>query len=502
MMKIQDRWTVLTLALLGMIGSSAHAQAPAEPLPSKIITRNKCFCLPIALEPRQRQLLQEVQLYVKGGAAEAWSLKESVPPTRDEFNYCVPTDGEYWFTIATVKKNSKLTPADVRRLTPGLIVIVDTQPPELAVHLLPPSPRGVFVECKVRDANPDPAQLRAEYQVSDKSWLALQPSAEDPTVFRLPGPVVRDSTVRVTATDRAGNTTTRVVVLGAATVGDSPPGPWESSVAPASLESRSDKVPVPVPDPSPTLAQSPPLKPSPLLNPAPPLAPSPSLGQSPVLNPARQLVGATHVSLDYQVEQQGPTGISKVEVWMTRDEGMTWQRLGEDPDRRSPVEFDLPGEGLYGISLVLTNGSGFGGTTPARGDTPDYWVEVDLTKPSAQLLGFRPGIGDEAGTLAITWQASDKNLGETPIDLYYATRRDGPWLPVARGLKNDGSFRWTLPRDGGPEFFFRMEVTDRAGNQARCDSSQPVVVDTTRPKARVLGIKASGSHHGLTPLSN
>jgi hypothetical protein len=498
-MKTAYWMTALVVAGLAMTGAFARAQTQAEPLPSKIITRNKCFCLPIALEPRQRQLLQEVQLYVKSGQAESWSLKESVPPTREEFNYCVPQDGEYWFTIATVKKNAKLSPADIRRLNPGLIVIVDTQPPEVAVSPLPATPKGTFIECRVRDANPDPSQLRAEYQASDRGWLALQPTAEDPTIFRLPGPLERESVVRVTATDRAGNTTTRVVHLNTAVGTAIAPGLWETPIAPASLESRSDKVPVPVPDPSPSLNQTPPQ--TPVLGHGPMLGQSPTLVPSSTPNPTRQLVGSTHVSLDYQIEQQGPTGISRVEVWMTRDEGANWQKLGEDPDRRSPVDFDLPGDGVFGISLVLTNGSGFGGAPPARGDTPDYWVEVDLTKPSAQLLGFRPGVGEETGTLTITWQASDKNLGETPVDLYYAGHREGPWLPVGRGLRNDGVHRWTLPREGGPEFFFRLEVTDKAGNLTRCDSSQPVVVDTTRPKARVLGIKASLGH-GFAPLGN
>jgi hypothetical protein len=58
----------------------------------------------------------------------------------------------------------------------------------------------------------------------------------------------------------------------------------------------------------------------------------------------------------------------------------SWQRLGEDANRKSPVEIDLPGEGLFGVSLVVTNGRGFGGTPPSPGDSPDWWIEVDVTK--------------------------------------------------------------------------------------------------------------------------
>src|SRR5207244_1207656 len=99
-----------------------------------------------------------------------------------------------------------------------------------------------------------------------------------------------------------------------------------------------------------------------------------------------------------------------------------------------------------------TKGIGLGATPPQRGDIPDYWVEVDLTRPAAQLISVTPGAGKEAGMMHITWAANDKNLGSAPIDLYYATKRGGPWEPIARGVRNDGSYRWMLPKNGGPEF--------------------------------------------------
>jgi len=204
-------------------------------------------------------------------------------------------------------------------------------------------------------------------------------------------------------------------------------------------------------------------------------------------------VNATHVSLEYAIEQQGPSGVSKVEVYVTRDNGMTWQSAHEDTYAHSPVEFDLPGEGLYGVVLTVSNGTGLATPPPQRGETPDYWVEVDLTRPTAQLMSVVPGIGREAGIMHITWAANDKNLGTTPVDLYYTGKRGGQWEPIARGLKNDGSYRWTLPRDAGSEFYIRMDVTDQAGNLTRCESPKPVVVDLIKPKAKVLTITARAS---------
>ena len=80
------------------------------------------------------------------------------------------------------------------------------------------------------------------------------------------------------------------------------------------------------------------------------------------------------------------------------------------------------------------------------------------------------------------------DLGPAPIDLYYASDADGPWQPIAKGLRNDGTYRWLVPPIAGSEFFVRLEVKDQAGNVARCQTPQAVVMETTQPRARVLGM--------------
>src|SRR5437762_12731176 len=114
--------TVLAALTAGWILTASAAAQPAQPsppavpTPGKIFTRNKTFCLPIALDPKERAKVQSVQLYVRNGPNEPWMLKDTVPPTRTEFDYSVLQDGEYGFTIVTLKKNDKLSPADLARM--------------------------------------------------------------------------------------------------------------------------------------------------------------------------------------------------------------------------------------------------------------------------------------------------------------------------------------------------------------------------------------------------
>ena len=214
--------------------------------------------------------------------------------------------------------------------------------------------------------------------------------------------------------------------------------------------------------------------------------------------PSRQIINTTRASLAYQIDQVGPSGIGKVEVWVTVDQGHSWQRVCEDAGRRSVApaagptprhaEFELPGDGVYGVRIVVTNGNGFGGRTPIAGDQPQCWIEVDTACPVVALREIEPV--SNGSTIDVRWMVSDKNLGAEPINVYYATRKEGPWLALAKNLKNDGLYRWQFPRDAGGQFFFRVEATDLAGNTARGETTTAVMLDLTEPRASVIGVNA------------
>jgi hypothetical protein len=203
-------------------------------------------------------------------------------------------------------------------------------------------------------------------------------------------------------------------------------------------------------------------------------------------NGDRQLINTRLASVQYRIDQVGPSGVSKVDIWVKGGQEKGWQRMASDIDRKTPAEVMLPGDGMYGIRLAVTNGNGFGGQPPLPGDVPDYWVEVDTTPPVVQIQSVDPLTS--GGNIDIRWNASDKNLGSEPIQLSYANRPEGPWYPIAPRLKNEGQFSWQFPREAGGQFYIRLEVTDEAGNVARAQPPSPIVLDLTEPRAVVVGI--------------
>ncbi len=206
-----------------------------------------------------------------------------------------------------------------------------------------------------------------------------------------------------------------------------------------------------------------------------------------------EIVGHPTVFLNYAVEDVGASGVGKIEIWVTGDQGRTWRKNVDVSASKNPAEIRLPGEGVYGLKLVAANGRGFGAQPPQSGDPADSWVEVDMTKPKAEIVAVQCGAGAEAGVLTVFWKAEDKNLATDGIELLHAASREGPWMPIAKGLHNEkgneGQYRWTPPATAGAQTFLRLIVRDRAGNTAISQTVQPVPLDDlSRPRIRVLNV--------------
>jgi hypothetical protein len=205
-----------------------------------------------------------------------------------------------------------------------------------------------------------------------------------------------------------------------------------------------------------------------------------------VNNTRTQITNTTQITLNYQIDRLGPSGVGSVDLYLTRDGGQRWQRYAEDTDREPPMVVDLPGEGLFGLRLVVTSRAGLGRRPPQSGDLPEMYVEVDMTPPVVKLYRPEPD-PRKRDAIILTWEASDHELAATPITLQWAERPDGVWNTIATGLTNSQRYVWTVPPNL-VQVYLRVVARDAAGNQGYDETADPILVDLHEPEGKILGI--------------
>jgi hypothetical protein len=207
--------------------------------------------------------------------------------------------------------------------------------------------------------------------------------------------------------------------------------------------------------------------------------------------PARKrVVDSKRFQIGYNLEDVGPSGISSVDLYITEDNGATWYHYGSDDDNQSPVFVEVPCEGTYGFALGVRSGAGLSSEPPQKGDLPAIVVVVDQTAPELELLPVQQGLGKNVNKLLITWKCADDNLADRPVSLFYSSSGQAPWLPVTGPLENTGSFVWNISQGVPVKFYLRIEARDLAGHVATVDSPQPIVIDLSRPTAKIIDVES------------
>lgn len=227
-----------------------------------------------------------------------------------------------------------------------------------------------------------------------------------------------------------------------------------------------------------------------------------------------QVISSLRFDLTYQVEQRGPSGISRVDLWVTRDDGRSWVWWSPHDGRETNIKVNLDTrantqrEGLYGFRLVPVSGAGLSEGAPNPGDAPDLRVVVDVTQPTVKIFPTTsdPNFPD---ALVLQWEAADRNFGDEPITLEWSRDPTGPWHPVvtagnegvvpvgtvaggaALRLPNTGRYPWRVPTGLPPRVFLKVTARDAAGNTTEQVTREPLLIDRTKPRAKITGIGAA-----------
>jgi hypothetical protein len=217
--------------------------------------------------------------------------------------------------------------------------------------------------------------------------------------------------------------------------------------------------------------------------PAGPIEPTEASPSGPI-----RMVNDKRFSINYEVKDVGPTGVSQIDLWYTSD-GHDWHKAGVIHEAHSPYTANVDRDGLYGLTMVARSGIGLGKRPPRPGDAPQVWIEVDTTKPEVKLTGLRANLGPDTHHLVINWTATDKNLGPKPITLAYAEQADGPWTPIAANIENTGRYVWQVPKAASARLMLKVEATDMAGNVAAAQTPDPIALDLAQPTVAILAIE-------------
>ena len=449
--------------------------------------------IPVNVQESVRADMREYLLYMSSDQGRTWQQAGSIPATKKAFLFYAPGDGTYWFQVAFVNKLKVQDPDEktIMQSAPHLKMVIDTLKPIVKSFQAQRHGEEIFISWDVQEDHPDLSRegFRLEYQIKGaliEQWKAIPvPVGLKGQTSFYPGDK-KALIIRLTVRDQAGNQsyseaevagTIAAAGFNAPVGGQAPDGntiklPVEIVIPRQPIE----PVRMPPPDYKPLIANSgliaPPMKDTspdkvvadsrtPVKIPdvvkprdPQPQFPPPNGGlldvKAPVVAPPTrrlpelQYINQHMIKLQYEVKRVGPSGVGGVEIWLTRDDGASWEPYAKVKEKevqgeavQGPQERDFEfsddrrtpfADGVYGLALVVKNRAGLG-KTPRPGDVPEIRVEIDTEKPVVQM--FQP-IPDpqNPGQLLLKWSAQDKNLTDAPVNLEYAEAPKGPWLPI------------------------------------------------------------------------
>jgi hypothetical protein len=495
--------------------------------------------LDLDVDPAQRAKVSHVDLFAsqdQGGVSQA-------KPDQAFITFTATDDGLYWLNLAIVYRDGKQEPANIASQPPAQKLLIDTTPPAVRIRDAVRLGDDVSVEWSIDDAYPADERSRVEFRPqgsSETSWKTVPITSADKRGTRFNPQSNLPIQIRVTVEDQAGNSTAQTSDVGGvkttvpSTSTTATALPADTSMA---LKNTSNPIAPPMlptmqpidgsttgvmpsgPAPIMDLTAKPPVPVSSVPVAAVPVAtvpaaPAPlatSVPMAPAVDrqPAATVINFAKFDLPYQLEA-GPSGISRVELYITRDDGQTWAKWSEHDGKESPLKVALDRkynpqlEGTYGLRLVPVSGAGLTDGPPAKGTAPEIRVQIDLTPPMIKI--FQPEAdARERDVLMLKWEATDKNFAADPITLEWSEGPSGPWksvagldglVPVAAGqgngavrVANTGSYGWKLPASlPTHKVYLKVTAIDAAGNKSEVATPAPILVDLVKPRARIQGI--------------
>lgn len=530
-------WTAALVPTVALRAAPLDARSAAG-LPDLVRTRQQVFAIPFRL-PAARDAdasPRRVVMSVSKDLGISWEPAGEVPPSAGSFTFRADTDGEYWFRIRTIDAQGRMRGG----AGPDMRVLVDAAGPRIAARVWKGADGEIICRYAATDDSLQVEALRVEYRTgSEPNWKPLAAegilSRESPAHMVgediwWAGEKVESLTVRITIADRAGNQTVRqfsleptdprvdqavlaqelgippLPSLGAPSgaVATMPLAPASAAAFPASAGAGGGW-PAETASGWPAGSNAPP--PAAVHEPAAgrvnrfvsrdPIAatglPRES-GQESLATAAAsgaqalqyrgrplQLSTSRRFAWEYEIQRRDAEDQPlRVELWSTRDGGITWQRAGIDTDGASPIDVSLPAAGLYGFRLEIAPDADGSEMAPPSGTPPETWVAVDDVPPEVDVEAVVTAGPDGGTCIDIRYTSRDELLAPGSVKISFSPHAAGPWSTIASGLDAEGVHRWQPDRAAPPRAFIRVEARDVAGNTGFAITPEPVTVSAPR----------------------
>jgi len=203
-----------------------------------------------------------------------------------------------------------------------------------------------------------------------------------------------------------------------------------------------------------------------------------------------QLSRSRRFAWDYEMPTERPNASAmRVELWSTRDGGLSWQKAAVDDDAQSPINVVLPAAGLYGFRLEIVSAVPDASSGPRPGDAAESWIGIDEDPPHVEFLGATRVSEGDAGSIVIRYTSRDQLPAPKTARLLFSPNAEGPWATITTAVDNQGEYRWQPDRATPARVYLRVEVSDAAGNVGAVTSPEPVTVTASRVVGRLGGVR-------------
>jgi hypothetical protein len=257
---------------------------------------------------------------------------------------------------------------------------------------------------------------------------------------------------------------------------------------------------LPLPEPVPMGGPMPRLDPPP-----PPAIPTIQIDPQPVPQtiPQGKPVNTRAIALDFELTRLGPSKVTSVELWTTRDGGTTWAKTDRMEGCVSPFRTRLGSDGEYGFRLVCESEVGLRTPEPRRGDAPDLAVVLDTTPPRITDLSLS-SMEPAKDKVRVRWVMTDEHLEYQGVRIEYST--DGQtWHraaidpTISHDNKVGTSRVWVVPQGLPHRVMLRVTVRDKAGNEATAELPRAVSIDLVAPVGKLTGVRSAELDVGPMP---